>query len=141
MTRSRWAFLAGVLAAVLMLAAAAPAILASNSRAFRAPAVTTDTVRAHVLRVLVVPKANGGRAVLVELRSAERIAVDVRVVRHEATLASSDVSRIRSGRWFIVLNLGAGVHAGPAHVLIRLVDRAHNVAGHDQAVRIPLRQG
>jgi hypothetical protein len=127
-----WAVL-GV-AAVAALALAAPPAFAGGARALGSPAVDSE-----VLGVSVVRRVDRTRSVMVELRSDERISVQVRVYRLGTLVAHSRHFPVGSGRWLVAYSLPRRVSAGRATALVRLEDRQGAVAWYRQPIRIPAR--
>jgi hypothetical protein len=133
-SRGLWAVLA-VAAAVAGLALVSPQAFAGGGGAQGSAAVD-----AEVLGVSVVRRADRTRAVMVELRTDERITVQVRVLRRAVVIAHSRVFVIgRPDRWLVSYSLPRRVSAGRAHALVRLADREGNVARPVQPIRIPAR--
>jgi hypothetical protein len=129
--RTAWAVLA------VAAAAASVALLPSQAIAGGPGAAAVD---ADVLGVSVVRRADKTRSVMVELRTDERITVRIQVLRGEAVIAHSRVFLIaRPDRWLVTYSLPARVDAGRARALVRLKDRAGNVAWYRQPIRIPTR--
>ena len=87
-----WAVLA--VAAVAALALAAPQAFAGGARVHGSPAVDSE-----VLGVSVVRRVDRTRSVMVELRSDERISVQVRVYRLGTLVAHSRHVPVGSGSW------------------------------------------
>jgi len=125
--------------AVLAVAATVASVALPPSQAI-AGGPGAAAVDAEVLGVSVVRRADQTRAVMVELRTDERITVQVRVLRHAVVIAHSRVFVIgRPDRWLVSYSLPRRVSAGPARALVRLADRKGNVALSLQPIRIPAR--
>ena len=125
--------------AVLAVAAAVASVALPPSQAI-AGGPGAAGVDAEVLGVSVVRRADQTRAVMVELRTDERVTVQVRVLRHAVVIAHSRVFVIgRPDRWLVSYSLPRRVSAGPARALVRLADRKGNVALSLQPIRIPAR--
>ena len=128
--------------AVLAVGAAAAGLALVSPQAFAGGggAPGSAAVDAEVLGVSVVRRADETRAVMVELRTDERITVQVRIFRRGDLIAHSRVFPIRRpDRWLVSYSLPARVSAGRATALVRLADRAGNVAWYRQPIRIPTR--
>jgi hypothetical protein len=137
MDRAACALLTVVVAAVLTPGAASAEATEGARPARVLPVLGRGTVDAELLRVSVVPRADGTRAVLVELRTHERITVDLRVIRYQSVIARSRVFKVRTGTWLIAVPLAANVGVGRARALVRLQDRAGHIARYRQPIRIP----
>lgn len=126
--------------AVLAVAAAGLALASPQAFAGGGGASGSASVDAEVLGVSVVRRADQTRAVMVELRTDERITVQVRIFRRGDLIAHSRVFPIRRpDRWLVAYSLPARVSAGRATALVRLADRTGNVAWYRQPIRIPTR--
>jgi hypothetical protein len=101
----------------------------------RSPA-GTGVVDAKVLRALGVARSDGRRAVIIELRTGERIDAALRVIRYRTVAARSRLDRLRPGRWIFFVRLPADLAAGPASVAVRLTDRRGNMETFRRPVRI-----
>jgi hypothetical protein len=123
---------------VLAIVAVVAATLAGSTPAgdARSPA-GTGVVEAEVLRVVAVPKADGRRAVIVELRTDERITAVVRVIRYQTVAARSRLVPLRRGRWIFSVRLPRDLAAGRAGVAVRLTDRRGNVETFRRPIRVP----
>jgi hypothetical protein len=135
--RAACALVTVVVAAVLSPGAAWPEAIEVARPAAVLPIIGRGTVDAEVLGVSVVPRSQGRRAVIVELRTDERITLELRVIRYQSVIARSKVFALRPGRWVIALPLAANVGVGRARALVRLADRAGHIARYRQPIRIP----
>jgi hypothetical protein len=123
---------------VLVIVAVVAATFAASTPAGDARSPTgTGVVDAEVLRVLAVAKADGRRAVIVELRTDERITAVVRVIRYQTVAARSRLVPLRPGRWIFSVRLPADLAAGRAGVAVRLTDRQGNAETFRRPVRVP----
>ena len=98
----------------LLVMAAVVATLAVSAPAgdARSPA-GMDAVDAEMLRATAVPRSDGQRAVIVELRADERITAAARVIRYQTVVARSRLFRLRPGRWILYVPLpGPSPRAG-----------------------------
>ncbi len=130
----------GLWAVLAVAAAAGLALVSPQAFAGGGGAPGSAAVDAEVLGVSVVRRADQTRAVMVELRTDERITVQVRIFRRGDLIAHSRVFVIgRPDRWLVTYSLPARVSAGRATALVRLADRAGNVAWYRQPIRIPTR--
>jgi hypothetical protein len=137
-SRVRWALLGLVAAAALILGPASREANATGPALARfLPALGSAEVDAEVLGVSVVPKAGGGRAVIVEFRTDERITISLRVIRYQSVIARTKLFKVRPGRWILTRALAADIGAGRARASVRLEDRAGHVAWYGQPIRIP----
>ena len=123
---------------LLVMAAVVAATLAPSAPAgdARSPA-GMDAVDAEMLRATAVPKSDGRRAVIVELRADERITAAARVIRYQTVVARSRLFRLRPGRWILYVPLPADLAPGRAGVAVRLTDRRGNTETFRQPIRVP----
>lgn len=140
MERAAGAHLVVILAAVLSLGTTPSEAIAGGAHPARGLTVIgSGGVDAEVLSVLVVPRSQGRRGVIMEFRARERITVELRVIRYQSIVARTKTFNVRPGRWLTTLSLPANAGAGRARVLVRLQDRAGHIAWYRQLIRIPAR--